>query len=109
MRAKRRARCSPVRWGEQQGLYDAAVEQPAPVLQVCRHHATAEKDDTVFVELFVRARRAEPLEIVRRGVGVEMREKSLRWIRSGCRGGPDSDVGFALARSSSSSVVMSVM
>ena len=72
------------------------VDQPAPVGQM-RRHVAAEQDDAVLVELVVRARRAEALEIIRRGVGVEMHREQLALDQVGLRrlAQADGDVGLA--------------
>ena len=68
----------------------------AGLLQKGRHGA-AQQDDAVLVELLVRARRAEALEIFRRRVGVEMHREQLALDQVGLRrlAQPDGDVGLA--------------
>src|SRR5262249_33374876 len=46
------------------------IEQPSPVLQMRRNGAAAEKNDAVLVEVVMCAWRAEPLEIIRRRIGM---------------------------------------
>src|SRR5262249_5436409 len=53
------------------------LEKPAPVLQVRRHHAAAEKNNAMLVEFVVRAWRAESLEVIGRRIGVEMHREEL--------------------------------
>ncbi len=71
-------------------------DQPAPVGEM-RGHAAAEQDDAVLVEFFMRARRAETLEIIRGRVGVEVYRKYLALDQVGLRRltQSDGDVGLA--------------
>ena len=75
----------------------ADLEQPAAVLQMRRHDAAAEQDDAVLVEILVRARRAEALEVVRRGVGMEVHREQLALdqVRLRRLAQADGDVGLA--------------
>src|SRR5512139_2068474 len=50
----------------------ADLEQPSSILQMRRHDAAAEKNNAVFVEILVRAGRAEPFQIVGRGISVRV-------------------------------------
>ena len=62
-----------------------------------RRHVAAEQNDAVLVELLVRARRAEALEIVGRGIGVEMHREQLALdqVRLRRLAQADGDVGLA--------------
>ena len=48
------------------------IDQPVSVLQVARHGRAGEQHDAVIVEFLECARRAEALEVFRRGIGVEV-------------------------------------
>ena len=62
-----------------------------------RRHRAAEQHDAVLVELFVRARRAEALEIFRRRIGMEMHREQLALdqVGLGRLAQADGDVGLA--------------
>ena len=74
----------------------ADFQQPAPVGEM-RRHVAAQQDDAVLVEFLVRARRAEALEIIGRGIGVEMHREQLALDQVGLRrlAQADGDVGLA--------------
>src|SRR5262245_25680732 len=61
----------------------ADLEQPPPVLQMRGNGAAAEQDDAVLVEIVVRTRGAEPLEIVRRRISVRMYREQLALYQVG--------------------------
>ena len=65
--------------------------------QIGRHRGAAEQQDAVIVEIFVAARRAEALEIFRRGIGVEVHREQLALdqIGLGRLAQPDGHVGLA--------------
>src|SRR5215475_6042425 len=75
----------------------ADFQKPAPILQVRGHHAASKKDNAMLVEFFVRPRGAESLEIIRRGVGMEMHGKQLALdqIRLGRLSQADGDISLA--------------
>ncbi len=74
----------------------ADVDQPAPVLQMRRHRSRRARE-AMIVEIVVRARRAEALEIFGRGIGVEMHREQLALDQVGLRrlAQADRDVGLA--------------
>ena len=62
-----------------------------------RRHIAAQHDDAVLVEIVVGARRAETLEVIGRGIGVEMHgeQLALDQIGLGRLAQADGDVGLA--------------
>ena len=62
-----------------------------------RRHIAAQHDDAVLVEFLVRARRAEPLQVFGRGVGMEMHREQLALdqVRLRRLAQADGDVGLA--------------
>jgi hypothetical protein len=81
------------------GIFAVAtdLEKPAPVLQVCGHHAAAEKNDAMLVEFVVRARRTESLEVIGRRIGVEMHREELALDQVGLRRLAEADGYIGLA------------
>src|SRR5262245_61804342 len=75
----------------------ADIEQPPPVLQMRGNGAAAEQNDTMLVEIVMRARRAEALEIVRRRVSVRMHREQLALdqVRLGWLAQANRNVGLA--------------
>ncbi len=73
------------------------VHQPAPVLEIVRHHAAAEQEDAVVVEIIERLRRAEALKIFRRRIGVKLHREQLALdqVGLGRLAQADRDIGLA--------------
>src|SRR5260370_1002043 len=75
--------------GERRGARAFAVardlDQPAPVLEILRHRAAPQQQDAVVIEVIERARGAEPLDVFRRGIGVEAHREQLALDQVGLR------------------------
>ena len=86
-----------VRCGLRGPLPSRATSTSQRRLAEMRRHVAAEQNQAMLVELLVRARRAETLEIVGRGIGVEMHgeQLALDQVRLRRLAQADGDVGLA--------------